>query len=190
MSGFGFFCLPFLVVLGCSLASESGAFTRTIAPAKCPPAVMNIAHVRPSSPPVCISFSSSRYEVDGADTGKRTLYTPTCVDGGEWNHANGVPGPVGVPSAGDGERANLRVFCIRVLTASDSSSDSPSDDEADPESESSRPIHLPLTCDLPYRADALTVDQLCEMALRNGIPSVRLCLDVVTMPIGAVVGTL
>lgn len=190
ISGFGFFCLPFFVVPDCSSASDSGAFTRTTAPAKCPPAVMNIAHVRPSSPPFCISFSSSRYEVDGVDPGKRTLYTPTCVDGGEWNHASGVPGPVDVTPVGDGERASLRVFCIRVATASESSSDSPSDDEAEPESESSKSVYISSSYDALRRAHALTVDQLCEMALRNGVPSVQFRLDVVAMPVGAVVHTL
>ena len=65
---------------------------------------------------------------------------PICVEGDEWNHASGVPGPAGVVSVGDGERAKLRVLCMRVATASESSLDSPSDEDSEPESESSKPI--------------------------------------------------
>ena len=103
---------------------------------------MNIAQVRPASPPFCISFSSARYEVGDVDAGKRTLYIPICVDGGEWNHASGVPGPAGAKSVGDGERARLRVLCMRVATASSESfEDSSSDEDAEPESESSKPAY-------------------------------------------------
>ena len=115
---------------------------------------------------------------------------PICVEGGAWNHASGVPGPAGVVSVGDGERAKLRVLCMRVATASESSLDSPSDEDAEPESESSKPIIGSVRCSAPHRVKVLTVNQLCELALRDGIASVQSRLDIVAMPVGAEVHAL
>ena len=93
-------------------------------------------------------------------------------------------------SVGDGERAKLRVLCMRVVTASESSLDTPSDEDAEPESESSKPIIGSVRCSARHRVKVLTVNQLCELALRDGIASVQSRLDIVAMPVGAEVRAL
>jgi hypothetical protein len=141
VSGFGF--LGFLRFAGCS--SSPSSLTRTTAPAKWPPAVINIAQVRPPGTLFCIDRISSIYELASILRGKIVLYIPICVDGGQWNHEIAVTGSPRPSASGDGDLVfSLLLFLTRALTASES--DSSSSEEADPDRESSSPEHQYISC--------------------------------------------
>ena len=116
---------------------------------------------------------------------------PIWVEGGEWNQTRGVWGSTGVTASGDEGRASLRVLCTRAATVSDSS-DSPSEEEAEPDIESSRPVTVVNSRTARHESVTMrhTVDELSKLCFWYWFSAVQANLDIVSMPIGAVVSAL
>lgn len=85
--------------------------------------------------------------MEGAFRGKRTLYIPNWVEGGEWNHARAVCGPEGLEEEEGEGGLDTRRARERLTSVSTASSESSlSEDDAEPDNESSSSvIHMIIT---------------------------------------------